>query len=152
MSDNFGAPQNPNVIKSDEKMMALFSHLSLFIGGIILPIIFWAVSKDKSKFVSFHALQSLFFHIAYVVLIVVLAIVIIFGGIGMGLLSAGAGSTAMPVITIIAIIAFYLLMFLYIFGGIGYSVYMGIKSYEGKMNMYPIIGKLVYKQVYGTAI
>jgi len=148
MSDNFGAPLDPTVIKPDEKLMALFSHLSLFFGGILLPIIFWAINKDKSKFVSFHALQSLWFHIAYVVFVVLISLFVLFGGIGLGILSSGVHTTTMPVFTIIAIIAFYILLFLFIFGGIGYSIYMGVKAYEGKMNKYPIVGNLIFRHVY----
>jgi uncharacterized protein len=148
MSDNFGAPIDPNVIKQDEKLMALFSHLSLFFGGILLPLIFWAVNKDKSKFVAFHALQSLWFHIAFVIVIIVTAFFLVFGGIGMGMLTTGTRSPAMPVFTIIAVIAFYALMFLFIFGGMAYSIYMGIKSYEGRLIKYPIVGKIVYNHVF----
>ena len=36
-----------------------------------------------------------------------------------------------------------------IFGSIGYSIYMGIKSYKGELCKYPIIGKKVYDKVYG---
>ncbi|MEO8514530.1 MAG: DUF4870 domain-containing protein, partial [Ignavibacteria bacterium] len=71
MTNSFGTPPDQSTIQGDEKMLALFSHLSLFLGGIILPIIFWATNKDKSKFVTFHALQALWFHIAYLVLIMV---------------------------------------------------------------------------------
>jgi uncharacterized protein len=148
MSDNFGAPIDPNVIKSDEKLIALFSHLSLFFGGILLPIIFWAIYKDKSKFCAFHALQALWFHIVFVFGIIIISFFVLFGGIGMGMLTSGVNSTTMPVITIIAIIAFYVLLFLFIFGGIGYSIYMGIKAHEGRLNRYPVVGKIIYNHIF----
>lgn len=134
-------------------MLALFSHLSLFLGGIILPIIFWATNRDKSKFVTFHALQALWFHIAYIVLIFVLIffwaiIIFIIGGIGLGAMTGATGSKEMPVFFIILMIAFYGMLFLFIFGAIAYSVYMGIKSYQGNWVKYPIIGKMVYRKVY----
>ena len=138
-------------VKSDEKLMALFSHLSLFFGGIILPIIFWATNKDKSKFVTFHALQSLWFHIAYVVLIIVISMIVLFGGVGLSLIMGGAKNNEMPVLMIIAIVAFYILLFAFIFGGMGYSIYMGIKSFKGEYVKYPVIGKMVYNKVYSNA-
>jgi hypothetical protein len=58
------------------------------------------------------------------------------------------GSSEPPVFMIIAIIAFYILLFAFIFGGIAYSIYMGIKSYGGNLNKYPVIGNMVYKRVY----
>jgi len=148
MTDSFGSPIDPTLIKSDEKMLAMFSHFSLFFGGILLPLIFWLTNKDKSKFVTFHSLQALWFHVAYVVLIVVISVIVLFGGFGLSILAGASGSSEMSVFMIIAMIAFYGLLFLFIFGGIGYSIYMGIKSYQGLDVKYPIIGKMVQKRVY----
>jgi uncharacterized Tic20 family protein len=155
MTNSFGTPPDQSIIQGDEKMLALFSHLSLFLGGIILPIIFWATNKDKSKFVTFHALQALWFHIAYVALIIIWVFAFIFiavvGGLGLGAFTSATGSKEMPVIFIIAMVGFYATLFAIIFGAIGYSVYMGIKSYQGNFVKYPIIGKKVYAKVYGSA-
>jgi uncharacterized Tic20 family protein len=155
MDNSFGSAPDPNTLQGDEKMLALFSHLSLFLGGIILPIIFWATNRDKSKFVTFHALQALWFHIAYIAVLLVFifafVIILIIGGIGMGALAgATGGGKEMPVLMIIFIVAFYIGLFAIIFGSIGYSIYMGIKSYKGEMVMYPFIGKKVYQKVYGA--
>jgi uncharacterized Tic20 family protein len=148
MSDNFGGPRDESSISSEEKLLALFSHLSLFLGGILLPLIFWLTNKDKSKFVTFHSLQALWFHVAYVFVIVFGVILVVFAGVGVGLLTADAHSKTMPPIMLIVIIAFYGFLFLIIFGGIGYSIFMAVKSYQGNLNKYPVIGKLVYNKVY----
>lgn len=155
MTQTFGAPLDPSEIRSDERLIALFAHLSLFLGGILLPIIFWATNKDKSKFVTFHSLQSLWFHIAFVALLIIyiFAFVIVFvvAGAGFGALSGGAGTgKELPVLFIIIMIAFYALLFIALFGSYGYAIYMGIKAYKGENVMYPIIGKKVYKSVYGV--
>ena len=147
-------PPDPNSIQGDEKLLALFSHLSLFVGGILLPIIFWLTNREKSKFVTFHSLQSLWFHVAYIVILVVFIIffvaVFAIGGAGLGLFAGASGGKEMPVFIIIIMIAFYGLLFAIIFGSIGYSVYMGIQSYKGRLIKYPVIGKMVYKHVYGN--
>ncbi len=154
MTQTFGAAPDPNEIRSDERMISLFAHLSLFLGGLLLPIIFWATNKDKSKFVTFHSLQALWFHIAFIVVLIafvfILVFVMIIGGIGLGALSGG-GSGSMSAFMIIIIVAFYGLLFLGIFGGYAYAVYMGIKAYQGNLVMYPIIGKKVYQSVYGKS-
>ncbi len=156
MTNSFGTPPDPNNLQGDEKMLALFSHLSLFLGGIVLPIIFWATNRDKSKFVTFHALQALWFHIAYVALIIVwvfaFIIIGVVGGIGVGAFTSATGSQEMPVFFIIMMIGFYATLFAIIFGAIAYSIYMGIKSYKGELCKYPIIGKRVYAKVYGSAV
>ncbi len=155
MTNSFGTPPDPNNLQGDEKMLALFSHLSLFLGGIVLPIIFWATNRDKSKFVTFHALQALWFHIAYVALIIVWVIVFVLigvvGGIGFGAFASTTGGKEMPLFFIIIMIAFYATLFALIFGTIAYSIFMGIKSYKGELCKYPIIGKKVYAKVYGSA-
>lgn len=154
MTNSFGTPPIANEIRSDERMISLFAHLSLFLGGILLPIIFWVTNKDKSKFVTFHSLQSLWFHIAYIAILIVwifaFVIIAVVGGLGVGAFTSTTGSKEMPVFFIIAMIGFYGTLFAIIFGAIAYSVYMGIKAYQGNMVMYPIIGKKVYASVYGT--
>jgi uncharacterized Tic20 family protein len=155
MTQSFGAPQDPATLRGDEKMLALFSHLSLFLGGIILPIIFWATNRDKSKFVTFHSLQTIWFHVAYIVLIFVLIflwiIILLVGGVGLGAMTGATGSKEMPVFFIILMIAFYGMLFVHI-RAIAYSVYMGIKSYRGNWVKYPIIGKMVYKKFMEHAV
>lgn len=155
MTNSFGTPPDPNNLQGDEKMLALFSHLSLFLGGIVLPIIFWATNRDKSKFVTFHALQALWFHIAYIAIIIIwvfaFIIIAVIGGLGVGAFTSTTGRQEMPVFFIIAMIGFYATLFAIIFGAIGYSIYMGIKSYQGRLVKYPIIGNKVYAKVYGPS-
>ena len=155
MTQTFGAAPDANEIRSDERLISLFAHLSLFLGGILLPVIFWATNKDKSKFVTFHSLQALWFHIAYIVIILILVLVLVFAmvifGLGMGALAGAGGGKEVPVFLIIIMVAFYGALFFIIFGAIAYSVYMGIKAYQGNFVMYPVIGKKVYKSVYGQS-
>lgn len=136
---------------SNEKILALFSHLSIFLGGIVLPIIFWATNKDKSRFVKFHALQAIYFHISYIAVIIAVVIIMVLIGISMGILSAGtfAAGKDGSFFIIIAMIVLYGLIFASVFAFIGYGIYVGVKSYKGELRRYPIIGKLIYEKVYG---
>ncbi len=139
-------------VTNEERLFSLFSHLSIFLGGIVLPIIFWVINKDKSKFVTFHSLQAIFYYIAYIFIIILLVVIMIGGGFGLALLTAGAHAfekNAMPAAFIIAMLIFYFLLFVVIFGFIGYGIYVGIKSYGGELKRYPVIGNIVYKSVYG---
>jgi uncharacterized Tic20 family protein len=136
---------------NDERILALFSHLSIFLGGIVLPIIFWAINKDKSRFVRFHALQAIFFHVAYIAILIAIIIIAAIVGVGLGLISAGtfAGGRDGSPFLIIAIILFYGLIFLSLFVFIGYGIFVGVKSYKGELRRYPLIGKIIYEKVYG---
>lgn len=135
-------------LTDEYRMVAMFSHLSIFFGSLILPVIFWAIYREKSKFAAFHAMQSLIFHFAYFVVmafvVLVAAVVIMLSGLG--------GSYPPPpnALQIIEIVILGLIVLIYIFGSISYAVYLAISSYKGDMKKYPLIGNMVYKKIYGT--
>ncbi|HMQ70527.1 MAG TPA: DUF4870 domain-containing protein [Ignavibacteria bacterium] len=145
--------QQINESTSDERLLGMLSHLSIFFGGIILPIILWATQKDKSKFVSYNSLLALFYHISYTVLIILyvifMVVILLLMGVGFGSMHKHSGGD-MPGIMIIFMIFLYAGMFLLIFAGIGYGIYLAIKTYQGKLVSIPFLGKVVYKKVYGT--
>ena len=152
---NNAIERQPGTFTSEEKLFALLSHLSILIGGILLPIIFWATQKDKSKFVAFHALQAIFYQLSYIVLTMVFVIIFIFAyiflGFGAGFLFLGQSPDFAPLISILIIIGmviFYAALFVVIFGFIGYAIFMGIKSYQGELRKYPILGNIIYDKVY----
>jgi uncharacterized Tic20 family protein len=70
-------------LTKDAKTMAMLAWLLGLFGSFVGPLIIYLLKKDESKFVAFHALQSLFFELAVMVLAVVLAVVTCFlGGLG----------------------------------------------------------------------
>lgn len=138
-------------LTSDEKQLGMFSHFSIFLGGIILPIILYFVQKDKSKFVAFHALQSIFFHLLYLAVIVVLSVFL-----GIILLATGTigsffnhHSGHIGAGFIVGLIIFYIGILGSVFLAIAYGIYMGIKAYNGDMKRYIIVGNWAYRKVYG---
>ncbi len=146
---------NNQNITSEEKLLAMLSHLSILFGGIILPIILWAVQKDKSQFVRFHSLQAIFFHIAYIIIALLIAIFIIFislaSGLGMSALATqNQDPSAMPALFFIIILVSVGLIFLAMFGMIGYGIYLAVKAYGGNYIMIPVIGKAIYRKIFNT--
>jgi len=142
-------------ITNEEKLLAMLSHLSMLFGGIILPIILWAVQKDKSNFVRFHSLQAIFYHITYLVIVIFVALFIgllsVMSGLGITFLAVNKSEpAAMPAIIIIVSFLSIGLIFLVIFGMIGYSIYVAVKAYGGNYIMIPIIGKRIYKKIFNT--
>ncbi len=134
----------------NEKMLAMFSHLSFFFGSLILPLIFWAVNGGKSKFVSFHSLQSLFFHLLYTSVIVAIVIFAAVIGILTGFMKTGMHHNSTPdPFHLIVMIAFGLFIGLIALGCMILAIVNAISSYKGGMKKYPIIGNIVYKKVYG---
>ncbi len=139
------------IVSSEDRLIAMFAHLSIFFGSLIVPLIFWAIYKERSKFVSFHSLQSLFFHIAYTVVIIILAVFVAIVAALTGLMGKSGSTPPTPdAFQIIIILALSFFVIGFIFGSIGLAVYLAISTYKGGMKKYPIIGKMVYSRVYGN--
>lgn len=60
---------------SDENTWSILSHLSIFLNlftgflGPVAALVIWLVYKDRSPRVSFHALQSLWYQVAWLVIL-----------------------------------------------------------------------------------
>lgn len=136
-------------ISKEEKLMALLSHLSIFIPniGILAPIVIWVTNKEKSDFVRFNTLQAIFFQLIFFVLMMLF----IFVGIILMLASIpwfDLSSNAEPGIVLFLSMVFMFMFFpLWIIFGI-YAVVASIKSYKGKMFKYAIIGRIIERKVY----
>ncbi len=65
----------------DERTWSLLSHLSVLlslitgVGGPIAALVIWLVYKDRSDRVAFHAMQSLWYQVAWLVLIAAYTVV-----------------------------------------------------------------------------
>jgi uncharacterized protein len=56
-------------LTSDEKNMGALAHgLSFIEGGIVGPVVLYVVKKDDSRFIAFHALQSAYFGIGFLII------------------------------------------------------------------------------------
>lgn len=139
---------------SDERLLSMLCHLSVVLGGIILPIIIWATQKDKSKFVRFHSLQSIFYHLAVAAIIIVFVFAMVFMFLIFGISIFGSShhpkGDAPPAIFFVVLALFYGGIFILAFGAIGYGIYVAIKSYQGKLVRIPVIGNIIYNKVYGS--
>lgn len=138
-------------VTQNEKLLAMFAHLSMFFGSLWVPLIFWAINKDKSKFVSFHSLQALFFHIAYTVVLVFLVIFAAVVGMAAGLIKPGQNSPPdVGALQVIVVLALGAVVMGFIFGCVALAIINAVSSYKGGMKKYPIIGNIVYKKIYGV--
>jgi uncharacterized Tic20 family protein len=61
---------------SDEKTMAILSHILCIVAGFIAPLIIYLVKKDESPYVRAHARESLNFQLTMVLAYFVSAILI----------------------------------------------------------------------------
>ncbi|MBK9330937.1 MAG: DUF4870 domain-containing protein [Ignavibacteria bacterium] len=137
---------------SEERTLSLLCHLSMLLGGILLPIIIWATQKSKSQFVRFHSLQAIFFQITLGVIIMfgvmIFLILMLVSGFGLGEFN-NQGNSDPPVFFMILMFSFYGFIFLFAFAAIGYSIYIGLKAYKGELRRVILIGNIIYKKVFG---
>ncbi len=65
---------------SDEKTMAILSHILTLVAGFIAPLVIYLVKKDESPFATAHAKESLNFQItlfiAYIVCFILMFVLI----------------------------------------------------------------------------
>jgi uncharacterized membrane protein len=118
-----------SAIGLDGNVTALIGYI---IGIIALVEIF--IEKDN-RFVRFHAIQSVIFHVAMWVVFIVVWIVVVVLGIILAFVHLGA------IVSILAVLIF-LGWFLIYFGGI---IMGAIKSFQGAMFKLPIIGNMAEK-------
>lgn len=85
--DNYGVEHGPGGVSGpgglttmssrDEETWSALAHLSVFLNlftGFLGPVgalVIWLVYKDRSQRVAFHALQSLWYQVAWMILLVV---------------------------------------------------------------------------------
>jgi len=111
----------------EERLAAMLAHLLTIpaYGGVlmqyVIPLVIYFVYREKSPFVAFHALQSLFFQLAILAITVsIVAIVALTFGLGI--------VVAIPLLIIVPIC------------GVVFPIIAGIKSYSGQWYEYPLVG------------
>jgi uncharacterized protein len=72
--DGAGGPVGSTMSPQDERTWSIIAHLSVLVGLVgLMPLgalIIWLVYKDRSRRVGFHALQALWYQLAWVVILV----------------------------------------------------------------------------------
>lgn len=116
---------------TDENVWSAVAHLSVFLNlvtgflGPVAALVIWLVYKDRSPGISFHALQSLWYQVAWAVILAVgwtvtalLTIVII-------------GFLLIPVMVVVSFLPF------------AHMAYAAYKVYQGVDYRYPFVADLV---------
>jgi uncharacterized protein len=135
---NYGSHQEPRLTQvpvgmsaQDERTWAMLAHLSILldlitaIGGPIAALVIWLVYKDKSQRVAFHALQSLWYQVAWIVILAVgWFITVILMVVLIGFLLA-------PIMAIVSLVPFV------------HQCYAAYKVSQGVDYRYPIIADML---------
>lgn len=130
----------------DERSMAMLAHVLMIFTGFIGPLIIWLMRK-QSKYVSFHALQALWWQILWAGVVVLL----IMGFVVLGVLGAmaqqGHPSGGPPPVFLLL---FPLTMLVAWGGGLAsliLGIVYGIKANNGEWAGYPLLGNWVRQRV-----
>ncbi len=135
-------PADAQTISQDDRLLAGLSHISLFVGfPVIAPLVIYAVKKDSSRFVAFHALQAAIAHFSVVPLMIAASIAGFAFSLGMGMI-LGERSVFFP----------FAMMGTW---GIGFclpwllvaaiSLYAGFRAFSGHGYRIPIVGGMVQR-------
>jgi uncharacterized Tic20 family protein len=122
---------NPTTSTSDEKTWSILAHVSVFLNlftGLLGPVgalVIWLMYKDRSPRVSFHALQSLWYQVAWMVILAV-------GWTVTGILTAIIiGFLLIPVMIVASVVPFI---------HMGYAAY---KVSQGIDYRYPFVADMI---------
>lgn len=107
---------------SDDRTMAALAH-GLSILGFLAPLIIYLIKKDSSRFVAFHALQALFFHLLLA-----------------GVLLVGWIITFILMAVIIGFVLFPVMIALS-FAPMVFAIIAAVKASNGEWYEYPVAGR-----------
>jgi uncharacterized Tic20 family protein len=115
----------------EERTWSVLSHLSMFLNlftgflGPVAALVIWLVYKDRSRKVAFHALQSMWYQIGWLVILAV-------GWAVTGLLTMILiGFLLIPVMAIVSVVPFV------------HAAYAAYRVSKGEEYRYPIAADLV---------
>ena len=120
--------------------MAVLAHVLQLVGGWIGPLVIFLI-KRQSRFVSFHALQVLFLHLACVVV----AAILVAGGFISFLLAIALhhGANNSPPLGIFILFPLVWLGFIGAWAAmVVIAVLYGVKAGRGEWAEYPVFGRL----------
>lgn len=127
----------------DERTMAMLAHVLMIFTGLIGPLIIWLLRRS-SKYVSFHALQALWFQVLWLGLFLLLMV----GGIALTAISAMGSHGEGPPPIFVALIPISILVAWV--GGLAsliLGIVYGIKANNGEWAAYPLVGNWVRHKV-----
>jgi uncharacterized membrane protein len=127
-------------MQNQKSALGLDGNITALLGYIIgiVAIVLIFIEKDN-KFVRFHALQSVFWFIGYIVSIIAVAIVGTIISVVLAQVSSGLAT--------VSGIIFGILYFGLIIGFLGGLIFAAIKAYGGNNYKLPFVGNMAEKYV-----
>jgi len=134
--------QAPPGSSNSDTMLAGLSHLSIFFAPVILPLIVWLATRQSSPYTSRQGKQAFFFHLAFVVVQIVLVLgwFITFPLVFFAWEPRSAPSVAPSFfLFVVALWAVYGALWLF---EVIFSIVGAVQAFQGKPFHYPLLGWL----------
>jgi uncharacterized Tic20 family protein len=129
-------------ISQDDRLLAGCCHISLFVGfPVIAPLVIYALKKDTSRFVAFHALQAAIAHLSVIPLMIAGYILAIAFTLGMGTVM-GEQSLFLPFGFMGAWVVGFCFPWLLI---AAISLYAGVRAFSGQGYRIPLVARIVLR-------
>jgi len=130
----------------DERTMAMFTEIISVFTGLWGPLVLLIIKRD-SKFVSFYALQSLFWHVLYAFVFVLIFMVVFFSMFAQ-IAMLPRHPNAPPPVGLFLGFPFLFLMFLGLWViNIAVGIIFAMKAKAGEWAFYPVVGRLAFKLI-----
>jgi uncharacterized protein len=147
-------PAYPGEPTKDECTMALLAHLLQVFSGFIGPLVIFLVKQD-SKFVKYHALQSLIWQATYLILGIG-AMAVFFFMMFASIAHTPPGVPHQPGQPPAAFVFFVPLIWLFWGGGwvvnLILGIVYGVKANRGEWAGYPLIGRILLREYNPAAL
>lgn len=131
---NYSAPEGPAAKSSIGLDGNVASAIGYPVGILALVLV---IIEKENRFVRFHAIQSLLYGVAVVVVLIALMIV----AMVLGLVASALSSTLAVVVGLLGTLL-YLGAILAYFGGL---IYAAVKAYQGQWFKLPLVGDFAEK-------
>jgi uncharacterized protein len=126
----------------EERTLALLAHLLQVFTGFIAPLVIYCIKQD-SRFVKFHALQSLIWQLCYMV-VVFGGMMLFFFSMFASVIHSAPGQPHTPPQPPTEFLMLFPLIWLFALGGwlvnMILGIVYGVKANRGEWAAYPIIG------------
>ena len=131
---------NETPVSSDDKTWALMAWLLGFFFGFIPALIIFIVMREKSRFVGFHALQALFWHLAYLVITIPVIFIAVAAGFSSVIGMSHSQANEPPVGLIVGIGVVFLFILVTGLVNLIVQIVMAVKAGGGAWTELPLVG------------
>src|SRR5437762_2734938 len=140
----------PEEITRDERTNAMLAHLLTIFAGFVAPGVIYIVKRKESRFVAFHALQAVLWHLVLFAVFFVGFIslfVVMFSTVALHRApsTSPAHDGPPPPAFFLGFFGMWLVMMLGWASNVGFSIYLAVRANEGKWTRYPLVGRIAMR-------